>query len=62
MHSGVAEGALTRGGRIAPASPSAWRRALGENGARKWVFYIPVVFMVSFLAVPMTPSSTVTCP
>jgi ABC-type spermidine/putrescine transport system permease subunit I len=26
---------------------------LGENGIQKWVFYIPVVFMVAFLAVPM---------
>ena len=53
MYSGVADGATTRGGRIAPASPSSWRRAVGENGVQKWVFYIPVVFMVAFLAVPM---------
>ena len=26
---------------------------MGENGIQKWVFYIPVVFMVAFLAVPM---------
>jgi ABC-type spermidine/putrescine transport system permease subunit I len=30
-----------------------WVRVLGENGVQKWVFYIPVVFMTLFLAVPM---------
>ena len=30
-----------------------WARVLGENGVQKWVFYIPVVFMTLFLAVPM---------
>ncbi|SVC32991.1 uncharacterized protein METZ01_LOCUS285845, partial [marine metagenome] len=36
-----------------PASESLWARVLGENGIQKWVFYIPVVFMTLFLAVPM---------
>ena len=53
MQPGVGDGATTWGGRNAPASPSAWRRILGEDGAQKWAFYIPVVFMVAFLAVPM---------
>jgi ABC-type spermidine/putrescine transport system permease subunit I len=53
MQPGVGDGATTRGGRNASASPSLWRRILGEDGAQKWVFYIPVVFMVAFLAVPM---------
>jgi ABC-type spermidine/putrescine transport system permease subunit I len=26
---------------------------VGENGVQNWVFYIPLVFMVAFLAVPM---------
>ena len=42
-----------RGGRSAPASPTFWRRLLGENGLQKWAFYIPAVFMVVFLAVPV---------
>jgi len=29
-----------------------WRRALGENGLQRWVFYLPAAFMVVFLAVP----------
>ena len=53
MPPGVGDGATTRGGRNAPVSPSAWHRILGEDGAQKWAFYIPVVFMVAFLAVPM---------
>ncbi len=43
----------TEGGRHLPASESLWARVLGENGIQKWVFYIPVVFMTLFLAVPM---------
>ena len=35
-----------------PASESWWVRLVGENGIQKWVFYIPVVFMTLFLAVP----------
>jgi len=42
-----------RGGRRDPASPRSWVRLLGENGIQKWVFYIPVVFMTVFLAIPM---------
>ncbi len=53
MHPGVGNGAPTQGGRNAPASPTSWRRILGEGGVQKWAFYIPVVFMVAFLAVPM---------
>ncbi len=53
MNSGVDDGATIRGGRIDPASPSAWRRVVGENGVQNWVFYIPLVFMVAFIAVPM---------
>ena len=43
----------TEGGRHPPASEGLWTRVLGENGIQKWVFYIPVVFMTLFLAVPM---------
>ena len=46
-------GATIRGGRRGPASPRSWRRILGENGVQKWAFYIPVVFMTVFLALPM---------
>ncbi len=34
------------------ASRAWWRRALGENGLQRWVFYLPAVFMVVFLAAP----------
>ena len=40
-------------GRQVLASEGFWARVLGENGVQKWVFYIPVVFMTLFLAVPM---------
>ena len=43
----------TEGGRHPPAAEGLWVRVLGENGVQKWVFYIPVVFMTLFLAVPM---------
>ena len=43
----------TEGGRHPPASEGLWARVLGEDGIQKWVFYIPVVFMTLFLAVPM---------
>ena len=43
----------SEGGRHQPASEGLWARVLGENGIQKWVFYIPVVFMTLFLAVPM---------
>ena len=42
-----------RGGRRVPASPALWRRLLGENGLQRWAFYIPAVFMVVFLALPV---------
>ena len=42
-----------RGGWRVPASPALWRRLLGENGLQKWAFYIPAVFMVVFLALPV---------
>ncbi len=42
-----------RGGRSASASPTFWRRLLGENGLQKWAFDIPAVFMVVFLALPV---------
>ena len=35
-----------------PARRTWWRRALGENGLQRWVFYIPAAFMVFFLAAP----------
>jgi len=34
------------------AARDLWRRALGENGLQRWVFYVPAAFMVVFLAVP----------
>nr|MCS5607640.1 ABC transporter permease [Alphaproteobacteria bacterium] len=43
----------TDGGRHLSASDGLWVRVLGENGVQKWAFYIPVVFMTLFLAVPM---------
>ena len=42
-----------RGGRRVPASPALWRRLLGENGLQRWAVYIPAVFMVVFLALPV---------
>ncbi len=45
------------GGRGIPASPSPWRRLLGEDGLQKWVFYIPVVFLIVFFALPMALTS-----
>ena len=40
-------------GRGIPAPPVWWRRALGEDGVQRWVFYVPVVFFVLFFAAPM---------
>ena len=37
-----------------PASPSPWQRLIGEDGLQKWVFYVPIAFMVLFFAIPMT--------
>ena len=53
MATGADEGARLGGGGVEPASPSLWRRLLGENGIQRWAFYIPVVFMVLFLAFPV---------
>ncbi len=54
MHAATPEtkGTRMRGGRGDPASPGAWRRLVGENGLQKWVFYLPAIFMVVFLAIP----------
>ena len=41
------------GGRSVPASPTFWRRLIGENGVQKWAFYIPALFMIVFLAIPV---------
>ena len=41
------------GGRNAPASPVFWRRLMGENGVQKWAFYIPALFMIVFLVLPI---------
>jgi len=46
-----------KGGRDIPASPSLWRRLLGEDGLQKWVFYVPVAFLVLFFALPMALTS-----
>ena len=53
MQPRVGNGATIPGGRTDPASRAAWRRYLGEDGVQKWAFYIPVAFMVAFLALPM---------
>lgn len=47
--------ALTpRGGsRIRRASPHWWQRLLGEDGVQKYVFYLPLVFMVLLFVVPV---------
>ena len=42
------------GGRPIPASPSLWQRFNGENGLQKWSFYVPLIFMVLFFALPVT--------
>ena len=42
-----------RGGRVVPASPTSWRRLLGENGLQKWAFYAPAIFVIAFLAIPL---------
>lgn len=46
-----------KGGRDIPASPPLWRRLLGEDGLQKWVFYVPVAFLVLFFALPMALTS-----
>ena len=44
-----------RGEPIVSASPTRLLidRILGENGLQKWVFYLPVTFMVGFFAIPL---------
>ncbi len=42
-----------RRGPIGPAAAVLWRRLAGEDGLQKWAFYIPIVFMVVFFAVPL---------
>ncbi len=44
---------VSRGGRAVPASPTFWHWFLGERGLQKWVFYIPVVFLVVFFVLPV---------
>ncbi len=55
MTAGSADTVLSpaRRGRDVPASPTWWGRILGENGVQWWVFYLPAVFMVVFLALPV---------
>ncbi len=55
MSEGTAASASTSagGGRDVPAPPSPWRRWLGEDGLQKWAFYVPVVFLIVFFALPM---------
>ncbi len=35
------------------AAPALLRRLLGERGLQAWAFYLPLVFVVLFFAVPM---------
>ncbi len=42
-----------RGGQGVLASHAFARYLAGEDGIRRWVFYVPVVFMVAFFAVPV---------
>ena len=34
-------------------APSLWQRLCGEDGVQKWVFYLPLAFMLFFLALPL---------
>ena len=43
----------TEGGRWQPASPTIVGRILGENGLGRWVFYLPVVFLMVFFLLPL---------
>ncbi len=36
-----------------PAPRRLWSRLSGEDGLQKWVFYLPLIFMVLFFAVPV---------
>ncbi len=51
----VANSPAREGGRWVAPAPPLWRRVLfGEEGVQKYVFYIPFVFMVVFLAIPVS--------
>lgn len=53
MSDGKRPGRESRARANPPRPPRTWwRRAIGENGLQRWVFYLPVVFMTLFLAVP----------
>lgn len=54
MNMGSADAAAPApGGRRGdPDRAGVWRRLTGESGLQAWVFYLPLVFMVVFLAVP----------
>lgn len=49
---------IAEGGRQLPISlaikPNLWVRLTGEDGVQKWVFYLPLVFMALFFALPVT--------
>lgn len=34
------------------ASPTLWQRLIGERGLQRWVFYLPVAFMLVFFVLP----------
>lgn len=36
-----------------PAPQGLWSSLLGESGLQKWVFYLPLIFMVVFFALPV---------
>lgn len=40
-------------GRLQPAPARFWARLLGENGLQSWVFYLPILFMIVFFALPV---------
>ena len=51
----VANSPAPEGGRWVAPAPPLWRRVLfGEEGLQKYVFYLPFVFMVLFLAIPVS--------
>ena len=48
----MAQAEIVRG-RQAPAPGNLWSRLFSENGVQKWAFYVPIVFMVLFFALPV---------
>ncbi len=40
-------------GRQSSARPGFWARAFSEHGLQKWVFYLPIIFMIAFFALPV---------